>query len=83
MAEDRQTGHPSRNEHYSMIFEALADQQEQIRATCAKQRARAAGMRQEAAQLRAECRAVPAPLSLLGWPARRSADGLRSARRNR
>lgn len=66
MAEDRQTGHSSRLERYSMIFEALREEQEQIRAVCAGQRERAAGMRQEAAALRAQSRAVPAPRSSFG-----------------
>lgn len=53
-------------ERYSMIFEALREEQEQIRAVCAGQRERAAGMRQEAAALRAQSRAVPAPRSSFG-----------------
>lgn len=83
MAEDRQTGHSSRFGRYSMIFEALQDQQEQIRPACARQRSRAAGVHQEAADLRAQSRAAPAPSSPVGWPARRSADGPTSARRSR
>ena len=75
MAEDRHAGRASQFGRYSTIFEALRDQQEQIRAVCAKQRERAAGMRHEAAGLRAQIRGVPAPSTHIGSPARRSADG--------
>jgi hypothetical protein len=81
MVEHRQTGRSSRFGRYSMIFEALQDQQEQIRAACAEQCERAASVRREAADLRAQIR--PASSSPTGRPARRSADGQRSARRTR